>query len=92
VATSPAIGVTRVEAGAELASQPVEAVVAQDLPADALGLAPAPGPHHQEEVAVGDGSEQSLHQRGAEEARGSGDGDAPAGERLTDHSPLSTIW
>ncbi len=46
---------------AELGSQPVEGVVAEDLPAGPLvDRRPAPGPEEQDELGVGDGAQQPL--------------------------------
>ncbi len=70
----------------ELGAEPVEAVVAQDLPLEApLGVG-APAVAHQEgELHLGDGAQQALHQCGAHESRGAGDEDALAGQGVGDH-------
>ena len=49
-------------------------------------------PDQQHELAVGDGPQQPLDERGAEEAGRAGDGDALAGQAFPDHARLSTIW
>ena len=46
----------------------------------------AAGADEQHELAVGDGPEQALDERGAEEAGGAGDRDALAAQRLPDHA------
>jgi len=82
--TSPAMTrsrreVSRVEAVAELGPQAIEAVVAQDLPLQAVGGAgPPAGPDEDGDLAVGDGSEQPLDQRRAEKAGGASHCDALA--------------
>ena len=78
---------------AELLAEPVEGVVLQDLPADALfdarALARA---DQQDDLAVGDRAQEPLEQVGPEEAGGAGDEQPLAGERLTDHAEVSTTW
>ena len=89
--TSPAIvvqppGDLLVEAVAELAAQPVEAVVAEDLARGALGRRwPSARADEHDDLAVGHAAQQALDERRAEEARRAGDGDAPAGELVGDH-------
>ena len=67
---------------AELAAQPFECVVAQDLAGDPVSGAPAASTHDEHELAVGHRAQQSLDERGAEEARRTRDRDAFAGEAL----------
>ena len=75
-----------VEAVTEDRSQRVERVVADDLALHALRRGRAPTRADEEhEGAVGHGAQEPLHDCGAEEPGGSGDGDAPAGEGLLDH-------
>ena len=47
--------------------------------------APPPGADEQGHLAVGDAAQEPLGEGGPEEAGGAGDGDAPAGERFTEH-------
>ena len=77
----------RVEAvAAELAAQPVECVVLEDLPADPLVDARALARSDQQhEPAVGHAAQQPLDQRRADETRAPGDGDALARQLLGDH-------
>jgi hypothetical protein len=71
---------------AELGPQPVEGVVADHLALHPLGRRrPAPGPDEQDDLALGHGAQQSLHQRRAEEAGGAGDGDALGPQCGGDH-------
>ncbi len=75
-----------VEAVTEDRSQRVERVVADDLALHALRRGRAATRADEEhEGAVGHGAQEPLHDCGAEEPGGSGDGDAPAGEGLLDH-------
>ena len=71
---------------AQLGAQAVEGVVLEDLAGQALldGGAAA-GAHEQHELAVGDASEQTFEEVGAEEAGGAGDEEASAGEGVSDH-------
>ena len=74
-----------------LGPEAVEGVVAQHVAPDPLvGAAPA-RPHHQHQLAVGDAPQQPLHQRGAQEPGGAGDGDALAGQALDDHGAVSGV-
>ncbi len=73
-----------------------EGVVAEDVAFDpVLGTSP-PGPDDENELAVGDGPQQTLDERGAEEPRGAGDGDACLAQLLPNHGPVlappSTNW
>ena len=71
---------------AELAAEAVEGVVLQHLALDPLRRGrPLAGPHEQDDLAAGDGAQQSLDQRGPDEAGRSGHGDALAGEGFGDH-------
>jgi hypothetical protein len=82
-----------VEPVAQLAPQPLEAVVAEHLPAHPFGCRrPPPGPDQQHQLAAGHGPQQSLHERGAEEPGGAGHRDPLARQRFRDHRELSTIW
>ena len=67
-------------------AEAVERVVLEDLALGALGgrraLAVA---YEQDEFAVGDRTQQPLDERGADEARGAGDGDLLPREFLGDH-------
>ena len=74
-----------VEPVAELAAQPVEAVVPEDLAAYPVRRAAPAGPHEQGDLAVGNASQQSFGQGGPEEAGGAGDGDSAAGQGLGEH-------
>ena len=77
----------------DLGSEPVERVVAEDLPSRSLpDRGPPPGPEEQDELGVGDGPEQPFDERRAQEAGGAGDGDPLAGQSFPDHAHLSTIW
>ncbi|MFT3855424.1 MAG: hypothetical protein QM733_22230 [Ilumatobacteraceae bacterium] len=90
--TSPAITATRSAVIASnpslprLATQPVERVVLEDLPPDALvdGRALA-RPDEQYEAALGHTAQQAFDQRRADETRAPGDGDALARQLLGDH-------
>ena len=78
---------------AVLLAEPVEGVVAEDLPlGPLLDGGPAARADEQHELAVGHAAQQPLDERGAEEAGAAGDGDALAGELLGDHGTLSTRW
>jgi hypothetical protein len=82
-------GLGRQAVASPVRPQAVERAVAQDLTLDALGgRRPAAGSHQQHQLAVGDGSQQALDQRRADEARRSGDGDPLASERLGDHGSI----
>src|SRR3546814_172305 len=72
---------------AVLLAQPVEGVVAEDLPLGPLldGGAPA-RTDQQDELAAGHGAQKPLDERGAEEASAPGDRDALAVEALGDHA------
>ena len=75
-----------VELVAELAAQLVERVVLEDLALDAtLHRATARRTDEQDESTVGNAAQQPLHERRAEEAGASGDGDAFPCEGLGDH-------
>src|SRR5579875_537176 len=79
-----------VESLAELGAQAVEAVVPQDLATEALGrVGPAPRADEEEELAPGDGAKESLDEGRPEEARRTGDRDAPPGEPISDHGTLA---
>ena len=74
-----------VETVAELAPQPLEAVVAQHVTLDPV-VGPAPArTHYQHHVCLRQAPQHSLSQGRAEEPRGAGDGDAPAGKHLAQH-------
>ncbi len=78
---------------AELGAEAIEGVVLQHLALDALrGARPLAGPHEQDDLAAGGGSQQSLHQRGPDEAGRAGHGDALAGEGFGDHGTLPTTF
>ena len=83
----------RFEPVTELLAEPVEAVVAENLPADPVsGGLPAARTHQHDDPAARHRPEQPLNQGGTQEAGGAGDGDALAGQAVSDHGPLSTIW
>ena len=70
---------------AQLVAQPVEDVVADDLPADALLHAAAAGAHQQHQLHLGHAPKQPLHQCGAQEPGRAGDCQPLARQRIRDH-------
>ena len=71
---------------AELAAQPVEGVVAQQLALDApSGRGALAVTDEQHQLAARHRAQQPLHERGPDEAGRPGDGDASAGQGLGDH-------
>ena len=77
--------------GSELAAQPVEAVVAQHLALQApLGGGAATVADQQRELHVGHAAQQSLDQRGADEAGRAGDEDPRAGQTVDDHGRFTS--
>ena len=83
----------------KLGAHDVERVVAEDLAGGSLlHRGPPARAQEQDDVRVGNLAEQSLEQRGAEEAGRARDGDALAGQRTRnlDHGAclanLSTKW
>ena len=81
-----------VEPITELPSKPVEAVVAKNLPADALVHTPSAGSDDRDDLAIRDGAKQPFNQGGPEKARRARHGDALTSQDLSDHPQLSTIW
>ena len=80
-----------VEAVAELAPEPVEAVVAEYLAPGALvGALTLAGTDEHDDLALGHAAEQSFDERCSEEARRSGHGDPPAGELVAYHGSVSS--
>ena len=76
---------------AELATEPVEAVIAEDLaPGAFAGPLALAGADDHDDLAFGHASEQPLNERCSEEARRSGHGDSPAGEVVGDHGCVSS--
>jgi len=74
-----------VEVGAPLVTQPVEAVVAEDVaPGTLLGAPPARS-HDDDDLAVGHRAHDPLDHGGAEEAGRPGHPDARSGQRFPDH-------
>ena len=99
VPTSPVMTCTRravisaKRLAAQVGAEAIEGVVLQHLALDALRRGrPLAGPHEQDHLAVGGRSQQSLHERGADEAGRSGHGDALAGEGFGDHATLPTTF
>src|SRR4029078_5626588 len=82
-----------VEALTPLFTQPVEAVVLEDLsPRTVRRRRPATRQNQHNNYAVGNGTKQALDERCSQEARGSRHGHALACKRLADHgSPASTL-
>ena len=75
----------------ELAAEPVEAVVAQDLPPSALRrtlVLARSDDHH--DLASRHATEQPLDERCSEKARRPGHGDSPAGELVGNHRCVSS--
>ncbi len=71
---------------AVLGAQPIEGVVAEDLPlGPLLHGGPATRADEQDELAAGHAAQQPLDQGRAEEPRAPGDGDALAVQALRDH-------
>ena len=93
VVTSPATTWTRrwisaSKSESHLLAEAAESVVAEQLPLGPLGGArAAAGSDEQDQLAVGHRPQQTLHQGGAEEPGGTGDGNAPAGQGFADHVP-----
>ena len=86
IETSPEIATTRravisskALGPAQLAAQSIERVVAEDLAGDAVAGAASSGAHDEHQLAVGHGAQESLDERGAEEAGRARDRDAFAG-------------
>jgi len=78
---------------AGLGAEAVEGVVADDLALHPLGGGgPATGPDQQDQLAAGYRAHEALHDGGAEEPGGAGDGDALAGQGVGDHDPVFTMW
>ena len=65
---------------AELVPETVKGVVAQDVPIDPASRSAAARSYHEDQFAVGDRSQQSLHQGGAEESGAPCDCDAASGQ------------
>ena len=82
---------------AVLLPQAVEGVVGEEFAFGAAGRRRSTSvPHEEHELAVGDTSEQTLHESRTDEPGRAGDGNPLSGERLGDHAPmsirLSTKW
>ena len=76
----------------EVLPEAIEGVVAEDVPVDpALGPPPARS-DDENEVAVGHGAQQSLHQGCAEEACAARDGNAAPSQGFSNHDTLFTRW
>ena len=86
-----AAGADFVEVAAPCAAQPLEGVVAEDLPLDtAVHVGTAAWPHQQHQLAVGDRAQQPFDESSAQESSCTGDGDALSGQRVGDHDVLSS--